>query len=93
MSPTMKNLVSVLAQVRDLSQEEFDDFPKGMEEAASPVLMTRAEAASILNVSTRTVMRLMKSGILPTVKTTPTSVRIPRESVLAFAKTGMIGGA
>ena len=97
MNPKTMNLVrgaiNLLAQAGALSQQEFNNLTETMNGAARPLLMTRAEAACILNISTRTIMRLMKSGILPTIKTTSTSVRIPRASVLEFAKTGMIGGA
>lgn len=97
MNPKTKNLVrgaiNLLAQAGALSQQEFNNLTETMNGAASPVLMTRAEAASTLNISSRTVMRLMKRGILPTIKTTPTSVRIPRQSVIEFAQTGIKGGA
>jgi excisionase family DNA binding protein len=96
MNPKTKNLVrdaiGLLAQAGAVTQKEFNYLTERME-GACPVLMTRAEAASTLNISSRTVMRLMKSGILPTVKTTSTAVRIPRESVMAFAQTGIKGGA
>ena len=47
-------------------------------------LITQAEAASILNVSIRTITRYRQAGLLQTVKINRQTIRIPKMSVEKF---------
>lgn len=89
----VRGSISTLVDAGAVSKKEFEELARIIDGGGGPALLTRAETARILNISTRSVIRLMGSGILPTVRTTPRSVRIPAESVFEFSRTGMKGGA
>lgn len=49
-----------------------------------PLLVSIADAAALLAVSTVTIRRMLKAGVLPTVKIAK-AVRIPHAAVVALA--------
>lgn len=56
-------------------------------EAALPSFLTLAEAAELLNCSTRTIRRLIASGTLPAQRIGDTrSIRLERADVLALLR-------
>lgn len=86
----VRGSLELMREAGAFSNEEFEQLSKKFEKCdGDKILVTREEAGAMLSVSPMTIIRLQRTGTLPTVRVSSGTVRIPIDAVRDLASKGV----